>query len=744
MMNTFLRQSLQLTQAGIVSLCLLLVTPLLQAAEDEAVARVISASGDVTAMAGEDIRILARGDEVFVGDIVTTGPNGFAQLRFIDSAIVALKADTAFEISEYVFEQNADDRATMNLIQGGFRTITGRIGKADRDAYRVVTPYATIGIRGTDYEQVITPTGLMSGVFDGGISLQNDAGLLNLGVGAQFDYAMVTGNSTAPLGLTEQPPELGNTLMVEEEESQGAENENESEEEGGALPVAPVENTVALRDQGIGGQENDDEASINPNESGDGSLSCRNGAAVCQDDDGPGPGPDPDPDPEPEPEPEPGGDPLAALSDAEEASLDNDAVGRIVYGSTRSRFSGQAGVDDREGNAGQNTTLLANDRYVLRYSGRTDNAQQNVGGYDIEWGIWRSNNRQPLVEQDREDGSSIHEFEDTVLLFAAADKVTPTFTGRKTFAATDDFLAIAGERGASVSDVDGELDINLATADVQGGMTVTVNSSQGVNYWNAVVDGTLRHRDGVISGMQVRQNESFIESAESDSQSGPRNFKGDINGIFTGKGGTGLLLDFDFSELRDSRNYVIGYSLFEQVEDKEIALDWGSWDRPVLENWHEDMAEPASAHLEGKTKPSDMMLWILNNMGGAYAYESAGGFGRGFGGSSGELSDVQANFNIDFDTGDISNGQLLVTDANLQNWAVAFDGALTGGDVSLAALPGTFTIDNVTNGGDVALGGAFTDFLASGFTGAFEMIDGNDAGNFVQGMFDLTRGPQVN
>jgi hypothetical protein len=43
-------------------------------------------------------------------------------------------------------------------VRGGFRAISGLIGKVDRQAYRVATPAATIGIRGTDYEVQLCTT----------------------------------------------------------------------------------------------------------------------------------------------------------------------------------------------------------------------------------------------------------------------------------------------------------------------------------------------------------------------------------------------------------------------------------------------------------------------------------------------------------------------------------------------------------------------------------------------------------
>jgi hypothetical protein len=46
-------------------------------------------------------------------------------------------------------------RAVFRLLKGGFRAISGLIGKINHDEYQVTTPVATIGIRGTDYLAVI-------------------------------------------------------------------------------------------------------------------------------------------------------------------------------------------------------------------------------------------------------------------------------------------------------------------------------------------------------------------------------------------------------------------------------------------------------------------------------------------------------------------------------------------------------------------------------------------------------------
>ena len=163
------------------------------AAEETTVGKVVKVTGQVTASANGSTRPLTRGVDLFVGDTITTSADGYAQLRLTDDAIIALKADTVFEISDYSFQaaSGQEDSATMSLIQGGFRTITGTIGDANKEAYRVETPFATIGIRGTDHLGEITPGGLVAGVFRGGTQIENEFGLLELGTDADFDIGLV-------------------------------------------------------------------------------------------------------------------------------------------------------------------------------------------------------------------------------------------------------------------------------------------------------------------------------------------------------------------------------------------------------------------------------------------------------------------------------------------------------------------------------------------------------------------------
>lgn len=175
--------------------------------------------GRVTAVgtSGKE-RVLVKGSEVDSGDAVNTAANARAQIRFTDGAFVSLQPSTTFKVDDYRFDGKADgsEKGFFSLIKGGLRTITGAIGHGkNRDAYRVSTPAATIGIRGTGYTAQLGNS-LSISVGEGAIALLNNGGVLVLTAGQtgyvkDFNTAPVltfekTSAPPASLGSTQSPP----------------------------------------------------------------------------------------------------------------------------------------------------------------------------------------------------------------------------------------------------------------------------------------------------------------------------------------------------------------------------------------------------------------------------------------------------------------------------------------------------------------------------------------------------------
>ena len=146
--------------------------------------RIDLAEGDSKIVsAGAAARIAKVGDVVREGDMLVTGKDGEVHLTMQDTGFIALRPSTQFRIVAYKADGDADDKGVFRLLAGGFRSVTGWIGKYNPRGYRVQTPTATIGIRGTDHEPRYVPEGSMEGepgtydkVYVGQTSIENAAG----------------------------------------------------------------------------------------------------------------------------------------------------------------------------------------------------------------------------------------------------------------------------------------------------------------------------------------------------------------------------------------------------------------------------------------------------------------------------------------------------------------------------------------------------------------------------------------
>ena len=93
---------------------------------------------------------LSAGDPLFQGDVIETGANGSVGIVFSDNTTMSLTDNGRMVLDELVYDP-ASNSGTMNLevVQGVFSFVSGKIAKTGDDAMTVVTPVATIGVRGT-------------------------------------------------------------------------------------------------------------------------------------------------------------------------------------------------------------------------------------------------------------------------------------------------------------------------------------------------------------------------------------------------------------------------------------------------------------------------------------------------------------------------------------------------------------------------------------------------------------------
>lgn len=155
----------------------------------EQAGRVSFVTGEVTASSADgQTRALKRGDIINGGDKIQTGV-GRLQIRFSDGGFVSLQPNTVFGVDQYLYANKPPEETSLffSLLQGGMRTVTGAIGKVNKQAYKVRTPVATIGIRGTEYLARVDAKRVIVSVGSGFVNVSNEHGNITGGSGQNIE-----------------------------------------------------------------------------------------------------------------------------------------------------------------------------------------------------------------------------------------------------------------------------------------------------------------------------------------------------------------------------------------------------------------------------------------------------------------------------------------------------------------------------------------------------------------------------
>lgn len=87
-----------------------------------------------------------------VDDRVIADPKATAAIVFKDGTLLTLGGSADIKIRDYVFEPKADQYAfSMYMAKGSAIYESGKIGKLAPDSVQVMTPTATVGVRGTRF-----------------------------------------------------------------------------------------------------------------------------------------------------------------------------------------------------------------------------------------------------------------------------------------------------------------------------------------------------------------------------------------------------------------------------------------------------------------------------------------------------------------------------------------------------------------------------------------------------------------
>ena len=211
---------------------------------------------------GDRTRALSPGDPVFAGEILTTGSGAYMVVVLRDNSRITLLPNTEFQIERLEYQAATPDtgRSVLRLLRGGLRAVSGIIGKRERRGFRLRTPVATIGIRGTGFDlycqgSCVDPSagagpgsdGLYAEVWEGTIDFDDNYPT------PQGNIVFLANPTVAPIAVTSMPIDIEGSLppIGDIPDWDGAEDPNPPD--GlyvscyvGECDVETDENTVAL------------------------------------------------------------------------------------------------------------------------------------------------------------------------------------------------------------------------------------------------------------------------------------------------------------------------------------------------------------------------------------------------------------------------------------------------------------------------------------------------------------------
>jgi hypothetical protein len=183
---------------------------------DSPIAEVIAVVGKVSAFSEKSIeRALKRADEIFVHDKIVVPSDGKIEIKFSDGGLMTLIGTTEFLVDTYRYKYpGQEDAFSGQLFKGGFRTLSGSIGKRNPSGVQFRTSATTIGLRGTLFEVSVSAGETYASCEVGQITLSNQAGTIVIGQNTSSSFAKIRSSNAIPATLSRRPPELTSHLFA--------------------------------------------------------------------------------------------------------------------------------------------------------------------------------------------------------------------------------------------------------------------------------------------------------------------------------------------------------------------------------------------------------------------------------------------------------------------------------------------------------------------------------------------------
>jgi len=122
-----------------------------QASAQDAIGAVSRIQGEASGTRGGATGALNLNAPVFLNEVVSTGDAARLEVTFVDNTRLTLGEKAKLTLDMYLFNPAAGGGTIKFGMVGAFRFLSGRLSKLASADARVTTPFATLGIRGTEF-----------------------------------------------------------------------------------------------------------------------------------------------------------------------------------------------------------------------------------------------------------------------------------------------------------------------------------------------------------------------------------------------------------------------------------------------------------------------------------------------------------------------------------------------------------------------------------------------------------------
>lgn len=148
-----------------------------------------------------DTHDLSANSDIHLNDVIMTGEDARLEITFTDGTLVTLGENASLVIDNFVYQPSANQSLVDLAIKGAFRFITGQAGRLSQSTIAVRTPFAIIGVRGTDFFG--GPLDGQFGVllFEGAVAVTNQQGEAVLDRPGQGTNIAAPGQPPGPVAI---------------------------------------------------------------------------------------------------------------------------------------------------------------------------------------------------------------------------------------------------------------------------------------------------------------------------------------------------------------------------------------------------------------------------------------------------------------------------------------------------------------------------------------------------------------